>query len=323
MPARARAYLIASLALACTPISTTTATSDTPTPASEPTELAPVEAQPTPVADPRVQPPPSDYVALPYYWVVPAREGEALVLDAYDVSPTEYAAYENLEFDDVLDLPRGDPRIPGRFAHGQRFVLMSEAGRVEAKVEGVTLAMGDGINMSVILRPDAPLAAKHGMLAFVPERAPADAEIRVPERLPASDPLVRTLLAGVNVAAKAADLTKARASDLEVDRVSLRGEPGFVVAVEIMGGQAPDESEDIPTGLAYADAKGKIVAWVHPLEVGLDTYESMLVLDLEGDGREELIYLARYHEGAFWYRLTANPEDPATFTSLEIAGSGL
>lgn len=326
MSARARALLVAALTLACTsgsPSSSDAAKPSTPSKV-DPSKLDPATTPPTPVAvQPAVvapaQVPTSQVAALPYYWV--GREGNALELDAHDLSPTESAAFETLEFDDVLELARGDARIPARFAHDQRFVLFSEAGRVEATVEGVHLEMGADISMVARLRADAPLAAEHGMLAFVPERAPSKLAPRLPERLAASDAIVGTVVGEVAAAAKQQGVREASASELEVDRVALRGEPGFVVAIEFVPGD--DDEEPPPTGFALADAKGKIVEWVAPLGSEPELYEVALVFDLEGDGNEELLYLARYHEGAFWHQLSGQPSDAGSFTLLEIAGSGL
>lgn len=317
MPTRMHALVLASsLALACTSSSPAASEAGKSSSASMPSTPAPVEA-PAPTPEPAAEPlePPSSAEMLPFYWV--ERVGERLVLDAHDLGASERAALDGLEFDDVLELPRGDARIPVRFAHDRRFVLISEAGRVEAKVTKVELEISDEYVMRVTLQPDAPLAAKHGMLAFLPDTAPSHAKVRLPSPLAASEPIVRTARDELE---QALELPKGTSGDLEVVGVALEGETPYVVALEII-----DESGDEApkTGLAIADAQGHILDWVAPFGHEPDLYEMLLVYDLAGDGHEALLYEARYHEGAFVHQLSGKPSDAGPFTRIEIAGSGL
>ncbi|MFV8751176.1 hypothetical protein ACNOYE_11590 [Nannocystaceae bacterium ST9] len=288
----------------------------------EPTKIEPTKIEPEP--EPAKIEAPSDLVQLPFYWAQ-ARDGE-IELDAHDVSKTEYEAYGSLELDDSLVLERGDARIPARFAHGQSFVLMSEAGRVTAKVDRVTLVPSDGIELAVRLAPERPLAAKTGMLAFPSSKAPVDPKVRLPELVADGDPILAPLLDDVNAALAKAGFAKARASELRVHRVTLPNDVRFIVDIQVFDGQDPDEAETTPTGLALADAKGTIVEWIRSLDAELEAYEVELALDLEGDGIDELIYLASYHEGAFWQLLRHVPGEAGAagkYESLEFGGSGL
>lgn len=325
MPTRMLALALVSslaLALACTSSSPTASEAGKSSGASMPSTPAPVEAPaptptPTPTPEPAAEPlePPSSAEMLPFYWV--ERVGQRLVLDAHDLGASERAALDGLEFDDVLELPRGDARIPVRFRHDRRFVLISEAGRVEAKVTKVELEISDEYVMRATLRPDAPLAAKHGMLAFMPDKAPSHAKVRLPSPLAASEPIVRTARDELE---RALELPKGTTGDLEVVGVALEGETPYVVALEIIderGNEAPK------TGLAIADAQGHILDWVAPFGHEPDLYEMLLVYDLAGDGHEALLYEARYHEGAFVHQLSGRPSDAGPFTRIEIAGSGL
>lgn len=318
MPTRMLALaLVSSLALAqaCTSSSPTASEAGKSSGAS-PSTPAPAPT-PTPTPEPAAEPlePPSSAEMLPFYWV--ERVGERLVLDAHDLGASERAALDGLEFDDVLELPRGDARIPVRFRHDRRFVLISEAGRVEAKVTKVELEISDEYVMRATLRPDAPLAAKHGMLAFMPDTAPSHVKVRLPSPLAASEPVVRTARDELE---QALELPKGTTGDLEVVGVALEGETPYVVALEII-----DESGDEApkTGLAIADAQGHILDWVAPFGHEPDLYEMLLVYDLAGDGHEALLYEARYHEGAFVHQLSGRPSAAGPFTRIEIAGSGL
>ncbi len=279
-----------------------------------------VEAEP----EPGLAPEPakaSDLVELPFYWAE-LNEGK-LEFDAHDISMIEYEPIGTIEVDGWLVLARGDARIPGRLAHGRPFVVVSDAGQVEAKVEQVTLHAGDGNRVMVTLATDGPLAANANMLVFRANERPVDAKIRLPELVADSDPIVAKLLAGVNAALKSAKRGKARASELRVHRVTMQGDAHFVVAAQVFNGRDPDEAEEVPTALALADANGKIVAWIQPFDEYGSAYEVQLVLDLDGDGLDELIFLASYSEGAFWYYLRRSPSSPDKLEPLEIAGSGM
>ncbi len=300
--------LLLALALACTPKEVETKKDDSPL---EPAEQPAEKADDKPAAKPPTEPPPTEPKpatdplppavqpgALPFY-LGHARE-QLIEVQAGDMTLAELAAFP----DDATDgqLKPDDARIPARFAAGSKFVVVSESGRTNATLDHVYLySGGDGLKVGFVLKPESAITGERGILAFPAASAPADAKVRLPESVDASDPVFTTLLANAGAAATAAGGPAPKAGELNVRRATLHGEGRLLFSFRAFGDQKPEDviADEIMSGFGIADAKGTILDWIEPAQSRLDMFDVQLLLDLEGDGVDEVIYQSAYYEGAY------------------------
>ncbi|MCB9714707.1 MAG: hypothetical protein H6712_12650 [Myxococcales bacterium] len=73
---------------------------------------------------------------------------------------------------------------------------------------------------------------------------------------------------------------------------------GFTHLVSIMPDPDGDIGEDQPTGLVLADATGRVKV-VFPPRMSIDSYEAHYLVDLEGDGQDEVVLDSSYYEGSY------------------------
>ncbi len=285
---------LASFVLACTP---TPAATTPPSDIAEGTPLAPIETEPTPIGAPT-----NTGVAEPtevyYGWA----DGKGVTFSVSNLSSAEYDVFANTGLDSERPLKPNDPRIPARFAVGSSFVVVSEQGRTQGRVERIRVFWGASeLHFEVELALEAPLTGERGLLVLPLDKAPADIHVRIPEPLDPSEPVFATILANAGEATKKAGGPPPTKDELQVHRVALANEGSFVFSFRALGGRNYDDviAEDLMSGYGIADSSGTIIEWIHPAAPRLDSFDTLLLLDLEGDGVDELIYDSSYYEGAY------------------------
>jgi len=87
------------------------------------------------------------------------------------------------------------------------------------------------------------------------------------------------------------------AKDLQVVEGRFGGGMTHLIAVSVAL-RPRDISADRVSGLLLADATGRLEI-VHPLGLSMDAYELRYLVDLEGDGQDEVIWDSFYYEGRY------------------------
>lgn len=118
----------------------------------------------------------------------------------------------------------------------------------------------------------------------------------------------------------AVDITR---ENLQVYRPRLRSPGHFLVSLKAVADPGMSE-EDIQTlylsALAVTDAAGHVLEFLEPPSISLAYNDMVSWMDIDGDGKDEILYNSRYYEGEYWF---FSRWRNGAFQVVEIGGSGL
>jgi len=220
-------------------------------------------------------------------------------------------------------VPANDPRVPARFRLGQRLAVITERGVVTLKVQGFGAAGGASESHFFLVLDGSPRHAGLRGLVLPPEQVPAGVRLV---------PAAKGRRAG---AVPPARLARARRNLLKAlpafERLRLGPELSRTRAYAIRGrfpggarllvalGPAEVGFDERATALLLADARGRLVRTLQPVERTLEQYVPLYTVDLDQDGIDEVVLQSSYYEGAYLHLLHF---DEGEIEVLTLTGDG-
>lgn len=218
--------------------------------------------------------------------------------------------------------PTNAANLPPRFVVGDAYRVATSDGVFDASLSGFELSYGgEGLHFFLVLRMGEAGASGRGT-ALAGERDVAKFGVLRDGDQPAD--IAATYLAVVRAAFDEAGLDGKRveADALQVVRGKFPAPHVALIAVEL--GPPEDEDEDEPTleylsALLLVDAEGKISGEVYSPDERLDHFSIGYLVDVDGDGVDEVLFNSSYYEGSYEHLLEWDDGRPTTTT---LAGDG-
>ena len=217
--------------------------------------------------------------------------------------------------------PINAANLPPRFVVGDAYRVATSDGIFDASLTGFELSYGgEGLHFFLVLRIGEAGASVSGT-ALASKRDIAKFGVLRDGDQPAD--VAATYLAVVRAAFDEAGLDGKRveADALQVVRGKFPAPHVALIAVEL----APPEDEDDEHNLNYlsalllGDTEGKISGEVYWPDERLDRFSIGYLVDVDGDGVDEVLFSSSYYEGSYEHLLEWNDDRPTTTT---LAGDG-
>jgi len=306
MPPLRTVLLAACIACACKPATSTTSPASPPgtPPATPPVTTPPPDATPaTPVAKAPPQFPETVFASSPdgarKQWIV-----AMIDFPGSDVTALEQRLASESEGAEI-ELPAGDPALPSGLAIGDPWTLITRAGNEQHTATGFSAVISGGsgtLFLSVRLGP----AAKNATGPAIAVRGPAAATARLVTPPPVRpSTLARTTLAKTVEAIDPhlepeirAVIPKIKFTDKHLKLYPGRF-PGGRSHVGFLAATAPGEENDtLPvSGLVFAYPDGRVEFFATAVTWGTATL--LALVDIDGDGLDEILYDDIYFEGGY------------------------
>ena len=201
----------------------------------------------------------------------------------------------------VTLIPHDEPLLPERFKVGQRYLVITTGGPVTISLRDFDAFMGAGeTHLRLHLEP-FPVKARSGGLAMPAEsvKDPSRLKLRAlrRERLPAL--ALKAVIDAANAGLSDADkdkLGKRRIAAGDVRAWSGQFPAGLKWVVSVT--RKLDVTEYV-AGFELVGVDGKVGATLSAPGVTLNHSEALFALDLDGDGKEEIIFDDDYYEGHY------------------------
>jgi hypothetical protein len=278
--------------------------------ATAPDATAPEATPPAPAVEPAVaadaKPPPGAVTpGEGFYWAEVAKGASRTAIDVIDTSGEEVAALEQASEggDGIERALSATAKLPAGFAIGDPWAVATTAGakRGKAVAFGAYTGASEAHFIVVIDTVADGLAARPGTW---PGKVPKLIKARQVDT--ASGPgqqLVEAIMAPIVAASEPAARRALGRKPLEAKHLTVfegRFPGGFTHLVALVRPLArkDDVTANHVGGLLLADATGKVESVVRP-KLTIDSEEVLYLLDLEGDGIDEVIYDSSYYEGSF------------------------
>lgn len=303
-----------------------------PDPAGQPDPASTSEATPaastTPEPEPTPQPEParSDVDVDALYWASPTSDGRSRV-DILDV--TDYESLYKLA--DAHGSPDGiaaafppSLALPGGHAIGDEWVVATSSGEQRAKSVAYG-AYGGASEAHFIVVLDAPVQGLAARASAWTGTAPAVREVEPlsmdqGEITTMFERMLPSLVAGADKnAAKA--LQRKPLQAVHATAVPGSFPNGFTHLVSIVRPLRPNDiAADRVVGLFLADASGRTLA-ISPLTLSLSADEVDYLVDVQGDGIDEVLFTSSYYEGSYLVFLSWDAEGKPLMRTLEGDGA--
>jgi hypothetical protein len=323
-----------SLPLACErPIDSTTPPATNETPASTTDASTPDASTPdasTPDTSTSTTPPPArqltsvDVSAL--YWASPTNDGRSRI-DVIDLPDVE-ALY-------ALADAHGDPdgtsaafpaalALPGGHAIGDEWVVATSEGERRAKSVAYG-GYGGASEFHFIVVLDAPLQGLTARASAWTGSAPRVREVE-PQSMDQGEvtAMFERIAPGIVASAdEQASRVLQRKPLMAAHATAVAGSfpGGFTHLVSVVRPLRPNDIEiDRVAGLFLADASGRILA-ISPLTVTMYANEVESLVDIEGDGVDEVLFTNSYYEGSYLVFMSWDAEGKPLMRTLDGDGA--
>lgn len=218
--------------------------------------------------------------------------------------------------------PANAANLPPRFVVGDAYRVATSDGVFDASLTGFELSSGgEGLHFFLVLRMGDAGASVSGTALASKRDVAKFGVLRDGDQ---TQDAAATYLAAVRTAFDEAGLDGKRveADALQIVRGKFPAPHVALIAVEL--GPPEDEDEDEPTlnylsALLLGDAEGKISGEVYWPDERLDHFSIGYLVDVDGDGVDEVLYNSSYYEGSYEHLLEWDDGRPTTTT---LAGDG-
>ena len=328
MPPLRTVLLAACIASACKPTPATTPPTARPDPpsATPPATPPPPADTPPPPAEPAARTPPqfpaTVYASYPdrKTWIVAISD-----LPEADTAALEKRLAAEPESSE-LELPVGDPTLPPGFAIGDPWTLITRSGSEPQAATGFSAVISGGsgtLFFTVRLGPAAksakgpvlavrgPTSATAKLVAPAPVRPSTLAKTTLPNTVEAIDPHLEPEIRAV--------IPKIKFTDKHLKLYPGRF-PGGRSHIGFLAAKAPgEENATLPvSGLVFAWPDGRVEFFAAAVTWGTATL--LALVDLDGDGLDEILYDDTYFEGGYVQLIHWTEGRPFTRT---LTGDGL
>lgn len=285
------------------------------------------DPKPDPVIEPTAPAKPGVAVSA-LHWASAREEGGRTTIDITDVKDPEALmklADEHGQPDGISATFPATAKLPPGFATGDEWVVATTTGEKRGKAIGYG-AYGGASEAHFIVVLDA-LAT--GLTAKASDWSGPIPSLREVEPIDVATGPGKALLGRIKApmtkAAEPAAKAALKGKPITAEHVSViegRFPNGFTHLVALTRPLAPAEEigAEHVGGLLLADATGRVEAIVSPtMTINRDTF--LFLVDLEGDGIDEVIYDDSYYEGSYTLLLTWTAAGKAEHRSLTGDGA--
>ncbi len=268
--------------------------------------------------------------------VVPHGEAEYSRLEALlgqwefvapDMPEPDEADEEEDWIEPPVPIPVQATVIGRRYGVGDPVSIITSAGTSQLKVSGLARP-GNGQDDRLVLMLAGKVRGGPFGLAVVGARIPAERKLKAPVAVDLKTVANKGVLSRIRARMKADVPAEQRKM---VAGVALLPEHVTMVHGRFPGGATALVTVDVPelseadgtehfTALFLADAAGNLVRWIYKPEVRIEFHPIYWLVDVDGDGLDEVLFGMEYYEGDYLYLLRWKDGAPVT---AEIAGEGV